>query len=131
VFRTIAKIAFNYFTHVCQTDKEEFVFDSRFSDLRQFILDDKGVSQDFVRLYEGVMVEEEKLLRSYRIVNGHIIELHCEHWDRKLALVAKLRFFNDQAFKVKLCNLLLELPIRSGHLFVRNSGKIIELTPVN
>jgi hypothetical protein len=120
--RSIAKIAFNYLSHISGA---EFVLDPAFNEVRRFIRYGEGNWKTFVSPRAQPIVVNDSIW--YGSIRAHLITLD---WPaRGQTIESSVSLFNETMYDVRLANRceLLWRPTRSGHAFFWETGEIKKL----
>ena len=105
-WRAIAKIAFNYLAFI---QGPQFVLDSKFDPIRQFITQ-KNAVRAMVRIIQQPILSDERYF--WRSFEGHLVMFETLGG----GLLGKVSLFNSITYEIILCsNLGLYLPLKSGH----------------
>ena len=121
ILRAIAKIAFNYLTLIKGSN---YVLDSRFDPVREFITKGIKPKYEIVKLKEGHILTDET--NHIRFLNGHIFTIRIEG----NSIISEITLFNSYTYYYYVY--LGELGpiwhnIKSGHAYRFKDNKIIEL----
>jgi hypothetical protein len=129
VLRTVAKIAFNYLTHVTQDRVPDFVYRPEFDALREFIR--KGVQPS----WDPVVVSSKKMLLGdtgqHRITGGHLLGVSWPH--PRQVPIGKVSLFNEITYVVRFSG---DVPgiwwdLDSGHIFDINRRVVAKMSSAN
>ena len=120
--RAVAKIAFNYMTHVAGN---RLTLGPSFSAIRRFIRHDEGPWGDFVSVNHKPILANDGA--HYRITQGHLIVL--EWRPQNDDIVVRFSPFNVLTYEIVLARSCRELwrPIDCGHCFDWESRKVSSL----
>lgn len=124
IFRSIAKIAFNYLTYWAGP---EFVIGTPFHPIRRYIRYGKKAFFPFVLVIEKPILGDEPVVGKRRL--GHLITLDWSN--NKLSIASQVSLFNWMTYLVLLAKDYKGEPfnIRKGHFFNIADSQIIELVP--
>ena len=128
IFRSIAKIAFNYLTYWAERDIGQcFVFDSSFNPIRRYIRFGEETSFPFVMIIEKTIMYDEPIEGKRRL--GHIITL-C--WsNNKLSITSNVSLLNFNNYGVLLAKDYKgkNFNLQKGNFFNIADKEILELVP--
>jgi hypothetical protein len=121
IFRSIAKIAFNYLTYNHGVD---FALNKNFNDVRNFIKNGEDTGVQYVYMNNKPVIENENLSGA-KITLGHILTIDWEKSD----IVSMVSLFNTFRYKVILSSNFKGIyrPIAKGHHFNIKTKKVKEL----
>jgi hypothetical protein len=127
VFRTVAKISFNYLAHEAGA---KFCLLPEFDGFRRFVRYGEGNQEDFVTLGTDALLFEERQY-GVRQTRGHLITV--EWHPRKPAPISSVTLFNDLHYKLRFASRMSALwrELRSGHHFDLEDMTIDKLTVVS
>jgi hypothetical protein len=127
VFRTIAKIAFDYLAYAAGP---ALCLSPDFDSHRRFARYGEGDWREFVALSQAPILFDE-VRTGTRQTRGHI--LIVEWHERSAAPFASVKLFNDIHYRIRLARTttLLWREIRSGHHFNIKNGNIDQISIVN
>ncbi len=126
IFRSIAKIAFNYLTYWAGRD---FVVDSSFNPIRRYIRFGEEISFPFVVIIEKAIMFDEPIEGKRRL--GHLITLDWS--DNKLSIASNVSLFNFNTYSVLLAKNYKgkSFNLRKGNFFNIADNEILELVPAD
>ncbi len=130
IFRSIAKIAFNYLTYWAERDIGlDFVFDSSFNPIRRYIRFGEEISFPFVVIIEKAIMFDEPIEGKRRL--GHLITLGWS--DNKLSIASNVSLFNFNTYSVLLAKDYKgkSFNLHKGNIFNIADNEILELIPRN
>ncbi|TFG93761.1 MAG: hypothetical protein E4H15_00465 [Syntrophobacterales bacterium] len=122
IFRTVAKIAFNYFAY---WEGRDFLLHQSFDPLRSFIRYGKQTDYPLVKVDDNPILGDEPIEGRRRL--GHIVTVD---WAvDKVSIVSQVSLFNWASYSVSLAGNFSgeRRNIRRGHFFNVNSGEILDL----
>lgn len=124
VFRSIAKIAFNYLTYWVGRD---YVVDSSFNPIRRYIRFGEEISYQFVVIIEKAILFDEPIAGKRRL--GHIITLGLS--DNKLSITSNVSLLNFNNYGVLLAKDYKgkNFNLHKGNFFNIADKEILELVP--
>ncbi len=128
IFRSIAKIAFNYLTYWAERDiGQGFVFDSSFNPIRRYIRFGEKISFPFVVIIEKAIMYDEPIVGKRKL--GHLITL--DQSKNKLSIVSDVSLFNFNTYSVLLAkdNKWKSFSLRKGNFFNIANKEVLELIP--
>jgi hypothetical protein len=118
IFRSLAKIAFNYLTYWAGPD---FVIGNPFDPIRRYIRFGEKASYPFVVIIEKAILGDEPIVGKRRV--GHLITLD---WSKnKLSIVSQVSLFNLMTYSVLLAK------DYSGNDFVYREGSFFNIVDNN
>lgn len=125
IHRGFSKIAFNYLAYITRSD---FVLKDDFSNIRNFIRYDQGMSKDFIIPNVPPILHDDRRL-NIKTTEGHLITVG---W-RGLELFSNLSIFNETTYQIILCRTFKGIwrPLKSGHHFDVNSKNVTKLISGN
>jgi len=123
IFRSIAKISFNYLT---KASGKEFVLSSCFDEIREYIRYGKEIKSNLVRIIHEPILETDT--RHFKQTDGHLIVVNWRD-DYNLSIISKVSLFNRLTYQITLCKFYRGIvrKIASGHHFDIHSKKISKL----
>ncbi len=122
IFRTVAKIAFNYLAY---WEGRDFLLHQSFNPSRSFIRYGKQADYPLVRVDDNPILGEEPVEGMRRL--GHIVTVN---WAAdRISIISQVSLFNWASYRVSLArNFSCEQRnIRRGHFFNVNSREILDL----
>jgi len=122
IFRTVAKIAFNYLAY---WEGRDFLLHQSFDPLRIFIRYGKQAEYPLVRVDDNPILGDEPVEGRRRL--GHIVTVN---WAAdRISIVSQISLFNWASYRISLArNFSVEQRnIRRGHFFNVNSREILDL----
>jgi hypothetical protein len=128
ISRCVAKISFNYMTHVAGAD---FAKGQDFNVVRAFIREGQRAGHPLVAMHAVPILADDTIRR--RQTNGHLLTVS---WTRDLRhIVAQVSLFNALTYSVSLARYYSGVwrPLRSGHHFdieTRQVRPVIGTSPV-
>lgn len=124
IFRSIAKIAFNYLAYWAGPD---FVIESPFHPIRKYIRYGEKTSYPFVVILDKSILRDEPVEGKRRL--GHIIVLAKSR--NGLSVVSQVSLFNWATYSVVLAKDYhgKQFAIEEGRFFNVANGEILELVP--
>ena len=118
-WRAIAKIAFNYLSHIKGAD---YVLNEKFDRIRSFIFGSL-LDRAMVRLMNRPILRDETY--HWRSFQGHLVAYQTEG----RSLRGKVSLYNSITYEVMLCpDLGLYYPLKSGHAFDPVEERVATLT---
>jgi len=128
IFRGLSKIAFNYLALIAGKD---LVLDSAFDQIRRFIRNDEGKSENFVAVNVPPILYEDQRLEKFRakVTQGHLIIVGWKEPD----LFSKVSLFNTTTYLIKLCQRFSGIwrPIKAGHHFNIKNRRVERLGSIS
>ena len=122
IFRTVAKIAFNYLAY---WEGSDFLLHQSFDQSRNFIRYGKQAEYPLVRVDNNPILGDEQVEGWRRL--GHIVTVN---WAADgMSIVSQISLLNWASYKISLARNFSgeQKNIRSGHFFNVNSRKILDL----
>jgi len=122
IFRTVAKIAFNY---LACWEGRDFLLNQHFDPTRRFIRYGRQPNYPLVRIDENPILGDEPVVGRRRL--GHIVTVN---WAADgVSIVSHISLFNWASYRISLATNLLnkQRNIRRGHFFNVNSRGILDL----
>jgi hypothetical protein len=122
IFRTVAKIAFNY---LALGEGRDFLLHESFDTSRSFIRYGKKADYHLVRVDNNPILGDEPFEGRRRL--GHIVTVN---WAAdRISIVSQVSLFNEARYIVFLATNLsgAQRNIKRGHFFNVNSGEILDL----
>ncbi|MEN6320914.1 MAG: HNH endonuclease [Syntrophaceae bacterium] len=122
IFRTVAKIAFNYLAY---WEGRDFLLNSAFDQSRGFIRYGKKADYPLVMVDDNPILRDEPIEGRRRL--GHIITVNWA--SDKISIVSQISLFNWASYRISLARNLSgeQRSIRHGHFFNVNSHEILDL----
>ena len=122
IFRTVAKIAFNYLAY---WEGRDFLLHHSFDTLRSFIRYGKQADYPLVRVDDNPILADEPVEGRRRL--GHIVTVNWAA-DKK-SIVSQISLFNWASYRISLARPFSgeQRNIRRGHFFSVNSRQILDL----
>lgn len=129
VFRTVAKIAFNYLVKVTQDRVPSFVRRSEFDDIREYIRHGTKPRWDVVKLSEKRMLLGDTGER--RVTNGHLLGVSWP--DPRQVPIGKVSLFNQITYVVQFTDQVPGIwwELDSGHHFDIQTREMTKMGTVN
>jgi len=122
IFRTLAKIAFNY---IAYWEGRDFLLDQSFDASRSFIRYGKQADYPLVRVDDNPILGDEPFEGRRRL--GHIVTVD---WAAdRISIVSQISLFNWASYRISLARNFSgeQRNIRRGHFFNVNNREILDL----
>ena len=129
VFRTVAKIGFNYFAKVTEDRVPDFIYRSEFDEIRRFIRYAEKPR------WKPVGISRKRMLlgdnERYRQTDGHLISVSWP--EPRQPPIAKVSLFNQVTYVIRLAETVPGIwwELDSGHHFNIRSRQMSKLSNVN